>query len=272
MMTQRPSSPSSPSVLIAVAIAAALLGGAASAFLVMARSPDASIQSATGTTDLDAMHRRLEHLEAELAKSNSAVPVVQRGGAQSPVEREPASGAMDRLLQRLEAVEHALVGLGKPSAEASKPVLAAVPPDAAIAKQTPESQIAAGQEVILDPGRSDQEKLRAWGELRSHPNGWNDAVVATMTHLGLNHADATVRADVWRQADARSTNPAMGQALLRALQADQEAKVREEAAETLENYLDLPGVRDALAYARDRDVDEAVRRQATRTLTAAKKR
>ncbi|MFO0420066.1 MAG: HEAT repeat domain-containing protein, partial [Planctomycetota bacterium] len=47
---------------------------------------------------------------------------------------------------------------------------------------------------------------------------------------------------------------------------DGDARVREEAAETLAGYLESPGVRASLTAAMGADADEKVRRQAGRSL------
>jgi HEAT repeat protein len=56
------------------------------------------------------------------------------------------------------------------------------------------------------------------------------------------------------------------QPLLLSMQTDADAKVREEAAETLGDYLDQPGVQQALRTASGSDADPAVRRQALSSL------
>lgn len=83
-----------------------------------------------------------------------------------------------------------------------------------------------------------------------------------MIALGENSADEDIRADVWRQADARSKNTLLVAPLLRALQSDPSDSVRSEAAETLENYISEPGVRDALTYAAENDPSGGVRKEA----------
>lgn len=145
--------------------------------------------------------------------------------------------------------------------DAQAPQPQAPPDPAELLRQT-----AGFQTTILDPRATEQDKLRAWGSLRNREGAWTDAVVAEMTRIGLSSADPAVRADVWRQADGRSTHPAMAVALLQALQSDAVAGVREEAAETLENYADRPDVQQALRLAREHDPDEKVRRYAQRSL------
>lgn len=261
-----------PSALLGCVVAGAI-GGLAGAALVMVWQPGnqvalpAPIQSDTGE-----LRERLDRLEAELRRpAPVAVPAGGAEAAGAVVREAPPAVEDPAVLRRLQALEQAVAAFGKrpvggpvSGGPGGAPVV-----DDALAKSR---AIAANQATILDPGRTDQERLAAWADLRREENGWNDGVVAMMTQMGLSNASAAVRADVWRQADARAKHPAMGQALLQALQVDQEATVREEAAETLENYLDLPGVREALVAARDRDTDAKVRRQAEETLSASEKK
>ncbi len=56
------------------------------------------------------------------------------------------------------------------------------------------------------------------------------------------------------------------QPLLQAVASDPHPSAREEAAETLDLYLDQPGVREALQFAASYDENPGVRRQATVSL------
>lgn len=261
-----------PSALLGYVVAAAI-GGLAGAALVMVWQPGNQVSLPSPVqSDAGELRERLERLEAELRRPAPVVVPAGGAGAEGGVVREAPPAVVDpAILQRLQALEQAVTAFGKrpiggpvSGGPGGAPVV-----DEALARSR---EIAASQATILDPSRTDQERLAAWAGLRHQEDGWNDGVVAMMTQMGLSNASAAVRADVWRQADARSKHPAMGQALLQALQIDQEATVREEAAETLENYLDLPGVREALVAARDRDTDAKVRRQAERTLSASEKK
>lgn len=118
---------------------------------------------------------------------------------------------------------------------------------------------------ILDPVATEAEKLAAWQALR-FSDGWTDDVVSEMIRIGETSADADVRADVWRQADGRGRNTMLVGPLLRALQSDPDAGARSEAAETLANYVDEPGVRAALESASNNDPDRGVRKEANGSL------
>ncbi len=252
-------------------LAAGTLGGALATLLARLEAPAVATPPAPpapANDGLEPIERRLDALEQRLAAAGPET--VARALA------EPTRSDADADLQRrIEALEQRLAG-------GDTPVLAPSPgagsgpggapagedPAAAAARQQREQarQREDGQRTILDPNSTAAQKLAAWSMLRGIPDSYDDAVVAAMTEIGLSSPDAAVRANVWRQADGRSTHPAMGPALVQALQTDGEAEVRAEAAETLENYVDLPGVRQALEAAAQGDAEESVRRHAANSL------
>lgn len=268
-----PAPAASPPLLPVLLLAAAMgaMAGAATVFAMTGAGQPVTVpqQPDPGTGEL---HARLEQLEAEWRKPapvTSAVPVERAETA----ERQPALLASDpEVARRLADLEQAFAALQQRAAQGD-----AVPAPAPVAKVVDPVErarrVQENQQLILDPRSDDKAKLRAWGKLRDFDNSWNDAVVATMTHLGLTSADAKVRADVWRQADGGSrVHPVMCNALLQALASDGDAKVRDEAAETLENYLGQPGVRTSLEQASRHDADEKVRRRAVETLSRVDRR
>lgn len=263
------SPPLLPVLLLAAAFGA--MAGAASGFAMTGAGQPvtAPLQADPGVGELRA---RVEQLEAE---SRQPVPVESAAPVERAerVERQPASLAGDpEVARRLAAMEQAIAALQQRAAQRD-----ASPAPASMVKEPDPAERARrvqdNQQQILDPRSDDKAKLRAWGQLRGLGDSWNDAVVATMTHLGLTSTEAKVRADVWRQADGGSrVHPVMCNALLQALAADSDADVRDEAAETLENYLGQPGVREALERASRSDADEKVRRRAVETLSRADRR
>lgn len=246
------------------------MGGAGTAFALTGSQPATVPQQPDpGAGELRARIERLEAESRQPAPVVSAVPAERAEAA----ERQPALLASDpEVARRLAALEQTFAALQERAEQRD-----AAPAPASVVKQPDPVErgrrVQENQKVILDPRSDDEAKLRAWGQLRGLGDSWNDAVVATMTHLGLTSADAKVRADVWRQADGGSrVHPVMCNALLHALAADGDAKVRDEAAETLENYLGQPGVREALDVASRSDLDEKVRRRAVETLSRADRR
>jgi hypothetical protein len=178
-------------------------------------------------------------------------------------ESLPAVDAVART--RLDALEQAMARLSTNAVAPQQPAIVDPAADEATRRAAETKSVAEHQRAIL-VATTDAEKMAAWKQLRGLENAYDDATVAVMVQVGLSSQDPLVRADVWRQADGHSTHPALAPALLQALRVDGEPRVREEAAETLEKYLDVPGVREALQAAVAGDSDEGVKRQATRTL------
>lgn len=110
-----------------------------------------------------------------------------------------------------------------------------------------------------------ETRLQALRRLRGVRGGRSREVVLSMIDLVRTSEDADVRADVFRQLH-RVTTPELEQPLLDALRSDTSAKVREEAAETLDHYLDSPAVVQALREAAENDSDRGVRKQARESL------
>jgi hypothetical protein len=121
---------------------------------------------------------------------------------------------------------------------------------------------------ILDPASDVAMKVRAHQELRGVPDAYSPAMVAELLKIGTMNPDGGVRAEVWCFFDGKSRLPAIVAPLVRALQADGDARAREEAADTLGSYLDDPIVEPALRHAADFDPSESVRAKAKRTLRA----
>ena len=117
--------------------------------------------------------------------------------------------------------------------------------------------------VMSDPTADDESKVQAWRGIRSNAaETWSDSIVAEAVRIGTTSSDPEVRADIWRQAHADRTHPLLLQPLLQALTTDQDRSVREEAAETLDLYLEQAGVRQALQTAAEYDADPGVQQQA----------
>ncbi len=119
---------------------------------------------------------------------------------------------------------------------------------------------------ILDTALTPGQRLAALRTLRfSAPLERTAEVVESMLLLMEASADAEVRADICRQLD-KVTDPRFQAALLFRVQRDPSPKVREEAAESLGPLAGDPAVKLALEQAAAGDADEAVRRQAERSL------
>jgi hypothetical protein len=129
--------------------------------------------------------------------------------------------------------------------------------------------VAVGQAhaVILDPNTPDRDKTSAWTKLRRMDGEpWTDEVVLEMLRVGETSEDDRAREEVWIGADSRHRNDLLASPLVRALSGDRSANVREEAADALKRYLDMPGVRDALLFASTHDASAEVRSEALEAL------
>ena len=212
---------------------------------------------------------------ALLARVSRLEEQVGHRAAETPLREtaDPAALAIDRqalaaLAARLDSVEQRLAAPGVQLEQSTIPEpIAAPPPSPEEWERQRLAKISSASDAILAPLATPQSKLEAWARLRrAGPDAWNDAVVLEMARLGINSPDAAVRADVWRQADGNSKSDLIVPSLLQALATDTAANVREEAAETLENYLDQPRVRVALEQAAAHDTDNGVRNQALQSL------
>ncbi len=146
-------------------------------------------------------------------------------------------------------------------ANVEKAVFPRPPPD-------PQQVLAEQQVIVLDTSLSEVERLEALAELsiyRGHVEGGaesvSDAVVVAAIQIALDSDNASVRANVWRRM-AGVGHPYLIQPLLHSLSNDPDADVREEAAKVLRDFLDEPGVIEALEYSQNNDLSETVRKEA----------
>ena len=198
---------------------------------------------------------RLQRLERRLAEPDTETAPVSEPRDEPVVA--PVSGQdpydIDERLARLEEIEQNRQEAAQRRAEAQRLQVA--------------QMAAAATEVMLNPLADDQMKAGAWGQIRMNAaDAWTYQIVAEAVRIGTTSTNPQIRADVWRQAHAGRTHPLLLQPLLHALANDLERTAREEAAETLDLYLDQPGVREALQTASQYDADPGVRRQALTSL------
>lgn len=246
-------------------LAAAIAGGAIGTLVTLsmrlpntslAADPDAAIHGRIVDSAGPAVDARFRELEARLTRLSMVKPSEPTPARERfPAAAEPGASAIEK---RVAALEKQLVE-ARAKQRGSDPELAARFQEEA--RRALALNAEGARTTILDPGKSEAEKLGAWGALRN-ADSWGDSIVTEMIAIGETSADPDVRADVWRQADARSTNTLLVAPLMRALQSDADDRVRSEAAETLENYLTEPGVRDALIYAAENDSSSGVRKEA----------
>jgi HEAT repeats len=134
----------------------------------------------------------------------------------------------------------------------------------------PAPAIAQSRQVALNPDAAVAERLAALRALRG-ANGRTSDIVQAMLKLQATEPDANVRADVFRQLSG-VTDPITKPHLINGVLKDQDARVREEAAETLAPFWSDPYVQSALRSAAENDPDEKVRKQARESLERKGKR
>jgi hypothetical protein len=244
-------------VLALVALALHLGGG---------REPDSGATSAI--PDLQPLAGRIDALETEIERMRGVVEELRLTPAALP-EREPASvvaPGIDELTRRVEDLErrpHArLDGQGR-----------VIPTEAEQAEldrlYSTEDDLQRAIARAEDPTATEAERLQALRLLRGQRDAAGlDArlhVLDSMLELARTSQEGEVRADVWRQL-SHVIDRRLRQPLLDTLAYDEHADAREEAAETLEDFLPDVGVEAALRLAAENDADGGVRRQAASSL------
>jgi hypothetical protein len=245
-------------VALVIALAALLLQTFARppASAGRAREPGADGASIAKLAErVAALEAAADELRLALA-SNVLVP------AAAPAEREPAAREQRAADARVEDLVARLAQLeGR---------LPASDPDAA--ERRVRNEVARGRMAIDDAtaraqdlAASEQERLQGLRALRGRRlEDGTDArllVLDDMLELARGSQDGGVRADVWRQLSG-VTDRRLLQPLLDALAFDTSVNAREEAAETLSDFLPDPAAESALRHAAENDPDAGVREDA----------
>ncbi len=229
-----------------------------------------SVEPARPSTDLEqrvvAIEESLAELRQELAwlarapRETSPTPDPQAREAEEDLER---IAKIEETLRRLEAAEDRgarvfdLMRQGSRGKDADEALEAS-------------RSIDEWQRLAMDPNSTEEEQVQALRALRGkqdvHGNDARDPIVPAMVELAGRTTDARLRGDIWRQLSG-NTHPALRQPLLDSLAFDQDKDVREEAAETLADFLPDATVEQALRYAAQNDAHDDVREEAQRALS-----
>jgi hypothetical protein len=240
-----------------IACAGLLAAGIVAAAVVLRPEPNmARLQR-----DFNNSREEIRGLRDELAKLSKPAP--------APPAAAPETEALRLRLAALEA-EVKKLREEKEAAAAAKS-LAVVPLAPAEPSARDPQEIARLQSVAADPSKLPYERVQAllglrMSEIGGQPGGRSREVVAAMVQLLEASDDPKIRADICRHLH-RAVPPEFKDPLMRRMQLDAEAKVREEAAETLGPLKGDPSVKAALEHAAQNDPDLKVRAQALQSLS-----
>lgn len=227
-----------PLTLFAAVVVSSGVGAGVAVWISAHDAPVVHPKSSDIQLRLDAVVRRLDALEASRVVVEPA-----RRDPSGPSRSLVVDAARDAVDGRLSALESALAHIEQRLGSLSSNLR---PQDASSGRPVEHGPERLAEEesrqIITDPSASESDKLKAWASLRFTADAYTDEVVAQMVLIGLNAVDPVVRADVWRQADGSTKHEGLVPALLQALQVDPVDSVREEAAETLVEYVDRPHV------------------------------
>lgn len=225
---------------------------------------------------VDALEKRISGAErdlklyrSEMDSLGAAADKLDSGDLDSRADARTLSGVLTRLSsleERISLSEEALAGRDQAQVELGQ-----------IAQRLrserssgPSPSSLADLRVTAVDGESVEKKLSALRALRgTRDEDGNDGrshdVVLSMIDIVRTSEDASVRADVYRQLSG-VTDPSLLDSLFYSLANDTHFKVREEAAETLSDYLPDPEVERALEQAAENDENEKVRQEAYKSL------
>lgn len=218
-----------------------------------------SPQAAGNPAAIESLKARVAHLEAELARSNQAVARLEReektagetGHAHAPSSH--ATGDTANLVKRIEVLERQMA--------ASRPI-----PGQLGRGAQPNAAVLEGQKKrLLDPNLTELDRARALGMMRLQGGHKADEVVDAALGLLAQSKEARTRALIIRNLHG-SGNPKLVAPLLGVLASDADEDVRDEAAETLDDFVAQPEVKAALEQAASSDASEKVRRRAQASL------
>jgi hypothetical protein len=209
------------------------------------------------------LSRLRARLEADAMTPAPAPARVAAGESDDPRAKEAA--------ERLARLELAVDGL-RAAASAhggTPPTPPARPRDGALGAADAKRMA----EMVRDPAATEEQKLAVLGSLRGRRlEDGTDArlsILDDMIQLARTSTQGEARADVWRQL-SHVTDARLKQPLLDALAFDAHPKAREEAAETLADFLPDARVEAALRAAAQDDADARVRRQAVESLAGGR--
>lgn len=138
-------------------------------------------------------------------------------------------------------------------------------------EKTPIDRVAL-ESTVLDRLKPPEARVSALKKLRWHaPEARTLEVVRSMLDLLRTSEDGAVRAEICRQLSGVEY-PEVAPEMVNRLRSDADEETRKEAAEALLDFIDEPGVLQALEAAKQSDPSEDVRLQAVETIEKSKAR
>ena len=203
---------------------------------------------------------KLGELEVAMAELRDQIALLDSVPA-TRVPVDDTDQVTDTLLERLEELESSIERLVR-AEEAER-----------LSRESSNREVARSLDewmrTAMDPSSTTDQKLQALRRLRGRtsPDGADARlpVLPAMIELVQTSDDPDARADVWRQL-SHCTDVSLLVPLLDSLTSDPSARVREEAAETLADFLPNPGVEAALRFAAENDASDRVRQQSLASL------
>ncbi len=273
------------SYAVVVAVLLAAMGSAVAIFAAQSEERTAAAQAPTdhgSSQRLAALERQVDELARQIetaARNDLPVPVrlpVDEGRAEGSPDSLESLRDIEQRLERLETlVRNAFVARDENAGELALDELMRRATSRDLERvdgDDPEDwreHIKALIQQTNETWTTPDEMISALRTLRgNHLEDGTDArlpVLPSMIELARTSVDGDVRADVWRQLSG-VTAPELVAPLLDALAHDTDAGAREEAAETLADYLPDPAIEAALRYAMEHDEARNVQRQAERSL------
>lgn len=217
--------------------------------------------------DVQALEQRLAELERRLDELGPVLVAAEVPSEAAPPSAQRTDLTVDSAEQsaldgRIAALERLLAQFESPERDS--------PREKARREQAErlerEEAIRTAQSILANPASPVAEMLVAHETLRRVADAYTPTMVQALVQIGTSDPDSDTRARVWCNFDGSSHLPELVPHLLRALSTDPEPRVRDEASETLGNYLDDPDVLAAVKYAAEFDVSARVRQKAVRTL------
>jgi hypothetical protein len=227
--------------------------------------------AASGAVDVSPLAARIEALEGESARARQIVDA-DHLTPPPPSERETrmatADPRVDDLIAALERLEKS-VAEARTAASARSQAQAIIDKRAEVLARTVDDL----SRQAHDLAETEERRLEALGGLRGQRlDDGTDArlpVLDDMIRMAQTSANGATRADVRRQL-SHVTDARLKQPLLNALASDPDPKSREEAAETLADFLPDAQVESALRAAMQNDAATKVRKQAAESLAGGR--